>query len=188
VLDLCAAPGGKTMQLAAAGFEVTSLDASESRLARLAVNLDRTGLAAKVTVGDVMKWSPAEPADAILLDAPCSATGIFRRHPDVLYRARPSVIAALAESQRAMLSRAAEWLKPGGTLVYSVCSLEPEEGEAVAAAFLAEHSDYAIDPIGASELAFGMEPAGDGTLRLLPGVLASEGGADSFFIVRFRRG
>ena len=187
-LDLCAAPGGKTMQLAAAGFHVTALDASESRLARLAANLRRTGLAAEVVAGDVMKWSPAEPADAILLDAPCSATGIFRRHPDVLYRARSSVIGAMADAQQAMLARAAGWLKPGGTLVYSVCSLEPEEGERAVAAFLSANPAYVVDPVRADELAPGMRPSADGTLRILPGVLAKEGGADSFFIARFRRG
>ena len=92
-----------------------------------------------------MKWSPPAQVDAILLDAPCSATGIFRRHPDVLHRVRPRAIAELAEVQRAMLARAAGWLKPGGTLVYSVCSLERQEGEQVAADFLAGHGDYALE-------------------------------------------
>ena len=121
---------------------MTAVDVSESRLARLSENLARTGLAAELIAADVMKWAPPAPVDAILLDAPCSATGIFRRHPDVLHRVRPKAIAALAEAQKAMLLRAADWLKPGGSLVYSVCSLEPEEGEAVADAFLAERDDY----------------------------------------------
>ena len=187
-LDLCAAPGGKTMQLAAAGFAVTAVDASESRLARLAENLERTGLEARVVAADVMEWAPAQAADAVLLDAPCSATGIFRRHPDVLYRARPRVIADLAGGQKAMLARAAEWVAPGGSLVYSVCSLEPEEGEAVAEHFLASHADFAIDPVRQEELATAMAPAPAGWLRILPGTLADEGGADGFFIARFAKG
>jgi 16S rRNA (cytosine967-C5)-methyltransferase len=186
-LDLCAAPGGKTMQLATAGFEVTALDISQSRLARLEENLHRTGLAARVVAGDVMKWTPEAPVDAILLDAPCSATGIFRRHPDVLHRLRPKAIRELATLQAAMLRRAVDWLKPGGMLVYSVCSLEPEEGEGIAQAFLAERPDYVLDPIRADELPGGVVPAADGWLRLLPGALEEQGGADSFFIARLRR-
>jgi 16S rRNA (cytosine967-C5)-methyltransferase len=186
-LDLCAAPGGKTMQLAAAGFSVAAVDASESRLARLKENLERTGLSAQVHASDVMNWSPAEAADAILLDAPCSATGIFRRHPDVLYRARPRAIAEMAAIQQAMLARVAGWLKPGGTLVYSVCSLEAQEGEAVAEAFLADRNDFAIEPIRPEEVASEMVPGETGMLRILPGTLEAEGGCDSFFIARFRR-
>lgn len=186
-LDLCAAPGGKTMQLASAGFEVTAIDASESRLARLRKNLARTQLRADVRAADVMTWQPEQPVDAILLDAPCSATGIFRRHPDVLHRVRPRVVAELAEGQKAMLARAADWLKPGGTLVYSVCSLEPEEGEAVAETFLAARPDYAMAPIAPAEVAAGMVPAAAGHLRIFPGTLSEHGGADGFFIARFRR-
>jgi 16S rRNA (cytosine967-C5)-methyltransferase len=171
VLDLCAAPGGKTMQLAAAGWRVTAVDASESRLARLSENLARTGLEAEIVAADVMAWTPPAPVDAILLDAPCSATGIFRRHPDVLHRVRPQAIAALAEGQAEMLARASAWLKPGGTLVYSVCSLEPEEGEKVADAFLAAHADFRCEE---SE-------------RILPGAWAAAGGADSFYLARFSR-
>jgi len=171
VLDLCAAPGGKTMQLAAAGWAVTALDVSESRLARLSENLARTGLAAEVIAADVMNWTPKAPVDAILLDAPCSATGIFRRHPDVLHRAGSRAIAALADQQKAMLIRTADWLKPGGSLVYAVCSLEPEEGEAVAADFLARRGDYTLAE----------------QQRILPGAWEEKGGADSFFIARFVR-
>jgi 16S rRNA (cytosine967-C5)-methyltransferase len=109
--------------------------------------------------------------DAILLDAPCSATGIFRRHPDVLHRARPRAIAELAEAQKAMLLRAADWLKPGGTLIYSVCSLEPREGEQVAEDFLPRRKDYALVE----------------RQRILPGAHAGAGGADGFFIARFER-
>jgi 16S rRNA (cytosine967-C5)-methyltransferase len=187
VLDLCAAPGGKTMQLAAAGFDVVSVDVSESRLARLADNLRRTGLKAEVVAADVMKWEPAAPVDAILLDAPCSATAIFRRHPDVLYRVRPKAIRELAELQASMLQRVAGWLKPGGTLVYSVCSLEPEEGEKVVAAFLANRNDFALDAIRADELPQGIAPATQGWVRILPGMLEEQGGLDSFFIARLRR-
>lgn len=183
-LDLCAAPGGKTMQLAAAGWKVTAVDSSQSRLARLSENLERTALSAEVIAADVMQWQPAEPVDAILLDAPCSATGIYRRHPDVLYRAHPRAIAELAELQKAMLARAAGWLKPGGTLVYSVCSLEPEEGEAVAKALLAV-GQLRLRPIASDELPEGLTPAENGWLRILPGAFEEAGGADSFFIARF---
>jgi 16S rRNA (cytosine967-C5)-methyltransferase len=185
-LDLCAAPGGKTMQLAAAGFDVTAVDASQSRLARLSENLARTGLAARIVAADLLEWRPPEPVDAILLDAPCSATGIFRRHPDVLHRFRPPSLAGLAEGQKAMLARAAEWVKPGGALVYSVCSLEPEEGEAVADAFLAARADFTLDPVLPSELPEQIRPK-EGRVRILPGLFGEQGGADGFFIARFRR-
>ncbi|MCX8474354.1 MAG: SAM-dependent methyltransferase [Sphingomonas sp.] len=186
-LDLCAAPGGKTLQLAAAGWQVTAVDVSESRLARLYENLERTALGAQVIAADLLQWQPAAPADAVLLDAPCSATGIFRRHPDVLHRVRPSLIAEMAELQARLLARAAAWVKPGGTLVFSTCSLEPQEGEAQLERFLTEQSGFAIDPIRADELPQGIVPQDDGTLRLLPGMLAEQGGLDGFFIARLRR-
>jgi 16S rRNA (cytosine967-C5)-methyltransferase len=185
-LDLCAAPGGKTMQLAAAGFDVTAVDLSQSRLARLSENLARTRLEAKLVAADVLRWTPAGPADAILLDAPCSATGIFRRHPDVLHRLRPRAVAELAAAQARMLARAADWLKSGGTLVYSVCSLEPEEGEAVVDAFLSARPDYTVDPVRPDELVPEIAVK-DGSVRILPGVFAEQGGADGFFVARFRR-
>jgi 16S rRNA (cytosine967-C5)-methyltransferase len=187
-LDLCAAPGGKTMQLASAGFRITAVDASDDRLGRLRENLARTGLDAAIVTADVMEWTPPEQADAVLLDAPCSATGIYRRHPDVLHRVRPRAIAELAQAQAAMLGRAAEWVKRGGgTLVYSVCSLEPQEGERVAEAFLASRIDFETVPIAADELPAGFVPGPEGWLRILPGALEEQGGADSFFIARFRR-
>jgi 16S rRNA (cytosine967-C5)-methyltransferase len=185
-LDLCAAPGGKTMQLASAGFAVTAVDSSESRLGRLSENLERTNLTAKVVAADILRWSPPEKVDAILLDAPCSATGIYRRHPDVLHRVRPRAIAELAEGQKAMLARAAGWLKPGGTLVYSVCSLEPEEGEAVVDSFLADRRDFEADHIEAGTLPADIPVEGN-RVRILPGLFAEAGGADGFFIARFRR-
>ena len=187
-LDLCAAPGGKTMQLASAGFRVTAVDVSEDRLARLRDNLSRTGLEAEIVAADLMKWKAPQQADAVLLDAPCTATGIYRRHPDVLHRVRPRAILELSEVQKAMLGRAAEWVKrDGGTLVYSVCSLEPQEGEMVVRDFLANRIDFETVPVEADEIPAGLAPTKEGWLRILPGALEEQGGADSFFIARFRR-
>jgi len=186
VLDLCAAPGGKTLQLAAAGWRVTALDASAGRLARLHDNLARTGLRAEVIEGDAARFTGAGAYDAVLLDAPCSATGIFRRHPDVLHRAHDRAIAALAGQQTAMLAHAAGLVAPGGALVYAVCSLEPAEGEAIADAFAADRR-FARDPVRAGELPAGIAPGGAGRVRVLPGMLADAGGADGFFVARFTR-
>jgi len=186
VLDACAAPGGKTMQLAAAGHDVTALDRSESRLSRLAENLTRTGLKAETIVGDVREWTPDEPYDAVLLDAPCSATGTFRRHPEVLYRARPEIIAQMAAFQAELLLHAADWVRPGGSLVYAVCSLEPEEGERQIDAFLAERPDYRIEP--AVQIVDGVTPDKKGRLRILPGMIEDKGGLDGFFAVHLVRG
>ena len=186
-LDLCAAPGGKTLQLAAAGWDVTAVDASESRLARLHENLERTSLSAKVVTADLLKWEPGFEADAVLLDAPCSATGIFRRHPDVLHRVRPRVIAEMAELQAQLLPRAARWVRPGGLMVYATCSLEPEEGEQQIERFLANHPGFAIDPVLPDELPEGVTAHPRGWLRTLPGMLAEHGGMDGFFMVRLMR-
>ncbi|MFL6752793.1 MAG: RsmB/NOP family class I SAM-dependent RNA methyltransferase [Sphingomicrobium sp.] len=183
VLDLCAAPGGKTMQLAAAGHRVTSVDSSAARLQRLAENLERTHLPAELVEADALGWEPDHRFDAILLDAPCSATGTFRRHPEVLYRARPRLIAASAELQRRLLGRAAQWLKPGGALVYSVCSLEPEEAERVI-----EASGLAVDPPRPAELPDFAAPSPAGWVRILPGLLEDQGGLDGFFMARLVRG
>lgn len=186
-LDLCAAPGGKTLQLAASGWDVTAVDISESRLARLSENLDRTGLSAKVVTADLMNWEPGFEADAVLLDAPCSATGIFRRHPDVLHRVRPRVISEMAELQAQLLPRAACWVRPGGLMVYATCSLEPEEGEHQIGRFLAGHPEFAIDPVLPDELPEGLVAHERGWLRTLPDMLVEQGGLDGFFMVRLMR-
>jgi 16S rRNA (cytosine967-C5)-methyltransferase len=174
VLDLCAAPGGKTMQLAAAGWAVTALDSSAARLKRLRENLTRTQLTADIVEADVMSWEPAAPFAAILLDAPCTATGIFARHPDVIHRIGAKDIAALAGVQARMLARAITWLKPAGRLIYATCSLEPEEGERVITA-----SGLRIDPIAASALPDGIVPSAEGWVRIVP-----KPGRDGFFIAR----
>ncbi len=186
ILDLCAAPGGKTLQLAAAGAAVTAVDRSAGRLRRLAAGLARTGLTAEVVAADATAWADARTFDAVLLDAPCSATGTFRHHPDVLWNARPGDIAALAAVQAQLLAAAAARVKPGGRLVYAVCSLEPEEGEAQARAFLSRRPDFALDPIAAGEAGSpAPSRASEGWLRILPHHLP--GGLDGFFIARFRR-
>jgi 16S rRNA (cytosine967-C5)-methyltransferase len=185
VLDLCSAPGGKAMQLAAAGHAVTAVDSSAQRLERLSANLERTGLSADLVAADILEWKPDRQFGAILLDAPCSATGTFRRHPEVLYRARARIIAESAELQAELLARAAEWVRSGGTLVYSVCSLEPEEGEEAIAAFLAAHPDFRVSPLG--PIADWLQPAIGGFIRILPGLLESEGGLDGFFTARLVR-
>ncbi|MBV9527299.1 RsmB/NOP family class I SAM-dependent RNA methyltransferase [Sphingomonas sp.] len=184
VLDLCAAPGGKTMQLAAAGHRVTALDSSRSRLGRLNENLQRTHLTAQLVVADALQWTPDRRFDAILLDAPCSATGTFRRHPEVLYRARPRIVADNSELQSRLLARAAKWLKSGGVLVYSVCSLEPQEGEERLADLLKNDPTLEMRPPLAGELPAAANPTGPGWVRILPGLLEAEGGLDGFFMAR----
>lgn len=182
VLDLCAAPGGKTLQLAAAGWQVTALDNSKRRLERLRENLERTQLAAEVVLADALAWEPEAPFDAVLLDAPCTATGTCRRHPDVLHRIGRRQIAEMAELQARLLERAAGWLTPGGVLVYAVCSMERDEGEAQVA-------DVPLlpRPIGADELPAGLAPTAEGWLRTDPGMLAESGGLDGFFVARWTK-
>ena len=186
-LDLCAAPGGKTMQLAAAGWHVTALDQSAKRLERLTENLTRTGLVAQVAQADLRIWQPDAPVDAILLDAPCTATGIYRRHPDVLHRIGARQIEELATLQGDLLARAADWVKPDGRIIYATCSLEQAEGEDQITRFLAARPDFAIDPVRSGELPDGFAPTPGGWLRTLPDTLAERGGADGFFIVRLAR-
>lgn len=180
VLDLCAAPGGKTLQLAAAGWRVTSLDVSDRRLERLRENLARTALEAEVIVADALGWEPERKFDAILLDAPCTATGTARRHPDVLHRISARQIAEMSELQSRLLERAAGWLEPGGTLVYAVCSLEREEGEERAA-----QVPLASAQIRSEEVPAWLSPTPEGWLRTDPGMLAEQGGMDGFFIAQF---
>jgi 16S rRNA (cytosine967-C5)-methyltransferase len=178
-LDVCAAPGGKTLQLAAAGWAVTALDKSARRLERVTTNLARTGLSADVITADALTWQPDGGFDAILVDAPCSATGTARRHPDVLHRL--PAIAELVELQAALLARAAGWLNPGGVLVYAVCSLEPVEAEEQAQAFNGKPMPVTVD-----ELPAGITPTAEGWLRTDPGMLPDAGGLDGFFAARWR--
>ena len=181
VLDVCAAPGGKTLQLAAAGWKVTALDASAKRLERVEQNLARTGLTAELVTADALDWEPDALFDAVLLDAPCTATGTCRRHPDVLHRMGARHIAELAALQAALLGRAAARVKPGGALIYAVCSLEPEEGEAQT-----DIIALAPDPIKVEEIPSGLTPGPEGWLRTDPGMLANAGGLDGFFVARWR--
>ncbi|GEO80068.1 RsmB/NOP family class I SAM-dependent RNA methyltransferase [Pararhodospirillum oryzae] len=192
VLDLCAAPGGKTLQLASAGARVVALDRSEPRLARVRENLDRTHLGEAVTLvcADATTWAPADEAlfDVVLVDAPCSATGTVRRHPDAPWRKRPGDAAALAPTQDALLDTAIRLLAPGGVLIYGVCSLQPEEGAPRIEAALARHPTVRRNPVTAGEAGLDatmLTPEGD--VRLLPCHLEAEGGMDGFFIARLVR-
>lgn len=187
VVDVCAAPGGKTLQLAAAGATVTAIDVSETRIKRLRENIARAQAKVNVVQADALDWTPPAPVDAVLVDAPCSATGIFRRHPDVLYRATPAIIAEMAELQAKIFACAADWVKPGGALVYATCSLEPAEGEAQLDRFLSSRSDYAIEAPAPGVLPVGVATNEGGWVRTLPGTLEAEGGCDGFFIVKLRR-
>jgi 16S rRNA (cytosine967-C5)-methyltransferase len=185
VLDLCAAPGGKTLQLAAAGADVTALDISGPRLKRLQQNLDRTGLAAKIVTADALHWQPDTLFDAVLLDAPCSATGTIRRHPDLPFVKDGSELVALALLQTQMIDRALGFLKPGGRLIFCTCSLLPEEGEAQLQAALARHPALTVERPDLP----GIEPdwiSAEGGLRLRPDYWADQGGMDGFFMARLR--
>ncbi len=182
VLDMCTAPGGKALQLAASGWQVVALDSSAKRLALVHQNLARTGLTAEVVNADALQWQPEAQFDAVLLDAPCTATGTCRRHPDVLHRIGIRHIAEMVEIQAALLERAANWVKSGGRLVYAVCSLEPEEGEGQAAQVSLTH-----DPIRADELPTGLAPTPEGWLKIDPGMLPEASGLDGFFVARWRK-
>lgn len=192
VADLCAAPGGKTAELAAAGARVTAVDQSPARLNRLRENLARLKLDAEVVEADVMAWEPGRTFDAVLLDAPCSATGTIRRHPDILHLRRKDDTAERVALQRRLLDSAARLVAPGGLLVYCTCSLEPEEGEAQIARFLEANADFARVPLVPGE--HGIDAAwitSDGDLRTLPCHLAHPqpelSGLDGFYAARLQR-
>lgn len=188
VVDLCAAPGGKTMQLAAAGAEVIAVDRSAKRLERLTENLARSGLKARTVVADALEWRPDAPADAVLLDAPCSTTGTIRRHPDIQHAKTAKDVERLAALQARLLEAAAVMVKPGGRLIYCTCSLQPEEGPAQAARFLAGGAPFDRVPVTAGEVG-GLDEivGGDGGIRTLPCHLGTDGGMDGFYVARFVR-
>ncbi len=184
VLDVCAAPGGKAMQLIAAGAFVTALDRSASRMRTVKANLKRLRMQANTITADAFEWQPSRMYDAILLDAPCTATGTWRRHPEVVHNVGEADIAEMVALQRALLTRAWAWLKPGGRMVYCVCSLEPEEGEQQAEWFLSVTADATIAGDGQSDI----PPAcitPEGYLRTTPALMHESGGMDGFFATTF---
>lgn len=191
-VDLCAAPGGKTASLASAGAKVTAVDQSEKRLVRLRENMQRLSLDVEVVAADVATWAPGRVFDVVLLDAPCSATGTVRRHPDLLRQKTMADIERLVPLQARLIDNAATLVKPGGVLVYSTCSLEPEEGTAQIAAFLARNGAFTRAAIDAA--AIGADPAwmtAEGELRTLPFHLPLDppefSGMDGFYVARLRR-
>ncbi|WP_457647927.1 RsmB/NOP family class I SAM-dependent RNA methyltransferase [Profundibacter sp.] len=186
VLDMCAAPGGKTMQLAAAGADVVAIDVSKKRMARVRENLQRTGLEATLRVVDALEWREAL-FDAILLDAPCTATGTIRRHPDLPYAKDGADFPTLFALQERMIDHALSQLKPGGRLVFCTCSLLPDEGEIQIEDALKRHDDITVEPITLA----GLDPAWttpEGGLRLRPDYWADTGGMDGFYIAMIRKG
>ena len=186
VLDLCAAPGGKTLQLAATGAEVTAVDISAPRMARVEANLKRTGLTARTVVADALHWQPEAPFDAILLDAPCSATGTVRRHPDLPFVKDGSELDGLTALQDLLIDRALGFLKPGGRLVFATCSLLPEEGEGQLATALERNPGLTVERPDLPGVAKDWRtPAGG--LRLRPDYWSDKGGMDGFFMARLRR-
>ena len=188
VIDLCAAPGGKTAQLAAAGATVIAVEQSKARLTRLRENLARLKLSAELVAADAALWRPAAPADAVLLDAPCSATGTIRRHPDLPWRKSAEGLHARTAAQDRLLANAAAMVRPGGVLVYAVCSLQPEEGPDRIETFLAAQSSFALAPVAAHEVGGAAEfLRADGTVQTLPCHWPEKGGIDGFYIARVRR-
>lgn len=187
-LDLCAAPGGKTLQLAAAGADVVALDRSEARLKRLRRNFERTGLTAEVVAVPAEDWDDARTFDAVLLDAPCTATGTFRRNPEALRATRPAEVAKLADVQHRLLDVAATKVKPGGRMVYCVCSLEREEGETQIIAFLRRNPAFKLAPADPEAVGAPSEAlAKEGWLRILPSMWPEQGSLDGFFAARLER-
>jgi 16S rRNA (cytosine967-C5)-methyltransferase len=187
VLDACAAPGGKTAQLCSLGAQVTAVDQSRDRLQRLRQNMQRLHFDPKVIEADLLAWQPQQPFDAVLLDAPCSATGTLRRNPDIAWLREPAEIQRLVAMQRRMLARTSGWVKPGGILIYAVCSLLPEEGELQIATFLTQ-ADFVLEPIKAGEIGNYIQwLRSDGSLRPLPNSLMEKGGMDGFYVARLRR-
>lgn len=188
VFDLCAAPGGKTAQLAAAGARVFAIDRSAKRLERVAENLSRLGLSADIRAADAATWEPEEPADAVLLDAPCSATGAVRRHPDILRLKTVEDVFKLVRAQGRLLARAVDLVKPGGMIVYCTCSLQTEEGEAQVERLMNKDGRVERVPVDPSEVGGLDELINErGEIRSLPGMLADLGGIDGFFVARLRR-
>jgi 16S rRNA (cytosine967-C5)-methyltransferase len=187
VLDLCAAPGGKTAQLAALGARVTAVDAASDRLTRLRENLGRVNLTAELAAADVRDWHPASPAPFVLLDAPCTATGTIRRHPDLPWAKGAADLMMCETLQSELLDAAAGMTALDGTLIYAVCSLEPEEGEEQIGAFLRRRTDFQRVPVTAEEVFDAAFVSSDGDLRTLPCHWADRGGMDGFYAARLRR-
>jgi 16S rRNA (cytosine967-C5)-methyltransferase len=185
VVDLCAAPGGKTAQLASTGAQVTAVDRSSRRLDRLVSNLNRLGMPVAAVAADALSWRPEEPVDAVLLDAPCTATGAIRRHPDVPHLKQPEDVARLAVVQENLLRAAVEMLRPGGTLVYCTCSLEPEEGPERVRTLLGSGAPVERRPVDAGEIAAPADwVTSEGDLRTLPCHLPEHDGLDGFYAAR----
>ena len=189
VLDMCAAPGGKTMQLISMGAEVTALDRSISRLERVKENLKRTNLSAHIICRDALEWTLSDDLfDSVLLDAPCTATGTFRRHPDVLYNRKPKDLSNLIKIQDQLLSKSASFVKPGGTLIYSTCSLLSAEGKPRIDKFLKRNPHFSLEVItNISGLDLPPSAFEGGFIRTLPHYLSEEGGMDGFFIAKMKR-
>lgn len=188
IIDLCAAPGGKAAQLAAAGAMVTAVDRAEDRLRLLTDNFRRLRLPVQIVAADATRWRPGEPADDVLLDAPCTATGTIRRHPDIPHLKRPGDALRLAAIQGRLIDSAAEMVRAGGHLIYAVCSLQPEEGPDVVDAFLARNDRFTRAGVLPGEIS-GLEPflTPDGDLRTLPCHWRDIGGIDGFYAARLRR-
>ncbi len=188
VLDLCAAPGGKTMQLAAAGANVTALDISEARMVRVDENLTRTRLKADLVIADALTWQPGRLFDAILLDAPCSATGTIRRHPDLPFVKSGADMSGLFQLQADMIDAALALLKPGGRLVYGTCSLLPREGESQVKLALERHAGLLIEDVDPTEVGLEAEwRAPGGGIRLRPDYWGDRGGMDGFYLAAMRK-